>query len=675
MPRVVHWGGDIGAADDETLVTLADASVPAVSPSSIDGPLLPGLIPLLSAGWSGQQGLAGSRAGRTSQPELDLVEVQRTAGGVRFELVDTPSGLRVGASVELDRHGVVSLRADVTNTGDDDWTVGGLALALPLPRRATELLDFAGRWSFERRPQRRRIDDGTWSRRSRHGRPGHDAPFLTVAGTPAFEFRSGEVWAAHLAWSGDSEIAVEAQSTGHVTISAGELLQPSEVVLAPGERYETPALLAAYAANGLDGLSERFHAHVRERRPLTARPLVLNTWEAVYFDHDLDRLLRLAELGAAVGVERFVLDDGWMTGRTDDTKALGDWTVDPERWPRGLHPLIDRVTALGMEFGLWVEPEMVSLDSTLARRHPDWVLTGDGGRLPQPWRHQYALDLGNPDAWQNVFDQLCALLDEYPIRYLKWDQNRDLLGGSAHRQTIATWRMMDALRERYPGLEIESCSSGGARVDLGVLERTDRFWPSDTNDPLERQSIQRWTGLLVPPELLGSHLGAATAHTTGRTSDLGLRLATALFLSAGIEWNLLETSPAELEQIAEWSALYRRLRPLLHGGTTVRQTSADATTLTHGVISPDRRHAVVARVTLAAPHDAVPEPLTVPGLDPERIYSVEPLPLGRSRVIQDSPPPWLPGPVRLSGAMLAQVGLAMPAMAPAQALLFSIDAI
>lgn len=675
VPCIVHWGGDLGELNAEQLQRMCDAAIPAVSPSSIDGPLRLSLLPLLSEGWSGHQGLSGARKDATSDPSFTLRHVTAgDDGALVIDLADAFAGLELRIRLHLDEDGVIEVGGTVTNTGSSSWSLAGLGLTLPLPSRAREALDFSGRWSFERRPQRRMVEHGTWSRQNRHGRTGHDSPFLTVVGTPAFAFRSGEVWSLHLAWSGDQETFVESQPTGHSLFGAAELLQPGEVSLAPGESYATPLLLAAWSDAGLDGLAQRYHSRLRRRRPLSPRPVILNTWEAVYFDQDLDRLVALAERAAEVGVERFVLDDGWMTGRTDDRRALGDWTVDAERWPDGLGPLIDRVLGLGMDFGLWVEPEMVSLDSKLAREHPEWILRGAPNSLPQPWRHQYALDLGNPDAYANILGQLCALLDAYPISYLKWDQNRDLLGGSSHRQVLASWRLMDDLRSRYQGLEIESCSSGGARVDLGVLERTDRVWASDTNDALERQSIQRWTALLVPPEFVGSHLGAAKAHTTGRTGELGFRLATALLVSAGIEWDLTGASEAELAVIGAWTATYKRLRGRLHSGTSVHVDSPDDAIQVHGVVSADRREAVVAWVNMAAPRDAVPGPLRFPGLDPDQEYLIEMLDFGTSPLlIQDAPPPWFAtGRAILTGKVLQEVGLAMPLLAPAQAMVLTI---
>jgi alpha-galactosidase len=584
-------------------------------------------------------------------------------------LADAETGLEAVVELSLSPDGILVSRCTVINTGATPFTVARAGITLPLPPRAREVLDVSGRWSFERRPQRRELAHGTWSRQTRHGRNGHDSPEFLAAGTGGFGFRRGEVWAVHLAFSGDHDLYAESHPTGHAVIGSAELLAPGEVTLAPGEAYSSPSVLAAWSAAGLDGISERFHGWARHRRRAGVRPVILNTWEAVYFDQDFGRLSELATAAAGVGVERFVLDDGWMTGRIDDTRALGDWTVDPVRWPGGLHPIIDHVHSLGMEFGLWVEPEMVSLDSDVAREHPEWVLRASSGRLPQPWRNQFALDLDNPDAFAAVLAQLCALLDEYDIAYLKWDQNRDLLGGSAHRQTLATWRLMAALNERYPRLEIESCSSGGGRTDLGVLQFTDRVWASDTNDPVERQRIQRYTSIVLPPEVIGSHLGAAVAHTTGRATDLGFRLATAFFGSAGIEWDLTTASAEELGAVAHWIAAYKQHRGLLHSGRVVRADPADPALELHGVVAPDLSEAIFAAVCLEAPRDAVSSGLLLPGLDPAADYRVEPLDLGAPVRYFHGMPLWLvEGGVTLSGRILETVGIAWPPLQAQQAL-------
>jgi alpha-galactosidase len=547
-----------------------------------------------------------------------------------------------------------------------------------------ELLDLTGRWTRERVPQRHPLPQGTWVRAGRHGRTGHDATLLLVAGTPAFSFRRGSVWGVHLGWSGDHVHYAERTPEGDTLLGAHELLALGEVTLPGGAAYTTPWLTGSWSDAGLDGLAARLHAWQRRTRPrpLPPRPVLVNTWEAVYFEHDLDRLTDLADVAHEVGVERFVLDDGWFRGRRDDTAGLGDWSVDPAVWPQGLHPLVRHVHGLGMDFGLWVEPEMVNEDSDLAREHPDWVLRGRRG-LPPRWRHQQVLDLQHPAAFAHVRDALLALLDEYDIAFLKWDHNRDLVDvahagrPAVHGQTLAFYDLLDVLREAQPGLEIESCASGGGRVDLGVLSRTDRVWTSDTIDALERQHIQRWTSLLVPPEVMGAHIGSPVAHTTGRTHRLGFRAATALLGHLGVEWDLTRASAAERGALAAWVALHKRLRPLVATGTVVHGDHPDPALLLTGVVSPRAEEAVFVVAAVATSSTQTPVPVPLPGLRDDLRYAVRRVGPddddGSTPV--DPGAAWLSTGVTLPGSVLGDVGVALPVMHPETALVLQCTAV
>ncbi|WP_091348733.1 alpha-galactosidase [Micromonospora rhizosphaerae] len=721
LPRVVHWGADLGPLDAADLTDLVDATIPPVMPSSFDAPTVLSLLPEPSAGWSGRPGLAGHRDGRDWSTAFRLHALDVSDGGETATAAGSPDPSRVAAGgdavgvpeedgehggpgaarvtvqasdpgaelsltveIELDPTGLLLLRHRLRNDGAGAYELRELAPVLPVPAVATELLDLTGRWCRERAPQRHPWPMGTWVREGRHGRTGHDATLLLVAGTAGFGFGHGEVWAVHTAWSGDHVTFAERRPTGESTLGGAELLTPGEIVLAAGEEYVTPLLYAVWSDAGLDGLSDVLHTHLRARpqHPRPPRPVTLNVWEAVYFDHELPRLSALADRAAEVGVERFVLDDGWFRGRRHDRAGLGDWWVDDDVWPDGLQPLIDRVCGLGMQFGLWVEPEMVNPDSDLFRAHPDWVLSVPG-RLPPEWRHQQVLDLAHPDAYEHLLSRLDAVLTEHQgIAYLKWDHNRDLTEAGhqgrpgVHAQTVAVYRLLDELRRRHPEVEIESCSSGGARVDLEILRRTDRVWASDCNDALERLAIQRWTGLLLPPELVGSHIGPERSHTTHRVHDLGFRAATALFGHHGIEWDIGAITAAERAELAAWVALHKRLRPLLHSGRAVRVDHPDPAVWAHGVVAGDGSQAVYAVARLATSVAQVPGTVRLPGLDRQRRYAVR-LAAGvpGPAVLQLSEPGWLPKGVTLSGAVLGTVGLQMPALHPEQTLLLEVTAV
>lgn len=693
LPRVLHWGADLGPLDTTALAALRAVAVPPVASATTDEPVALSLLPEQSAGWLGTPGVTGHRDGADFSTAFRVVSAVvddpaddgPAAGPARVvvDAADADTGLAVRTEVELLPAGLLRTRATLTNAAPGVFALSGVDLVLPVPREADEILDFTGRHLRERSPQRHPFVAGTHLRESRRGRS-HDGTLLLTAGRRGFGFRSGEVWGVHVAWSGNTRtFAEQAMPTGVRVLGAGELLLAGEVRLAEGERYATPWVYGSYG-DGLDALSARFHDHLRARpqHPRTPRKALINVWEAVYFDHDLDRLTALADAAASVGVERYVLDDGWFRGRRDDTAGLGDWTVDEDVWPDGLHPLVDHVRGLGLEFGLWFEPEMVNLDSDLARAHPEWILR-PGRRLPQEARHQQVLDLAHPGAWQHVHDRVDAILSEYAIGYVKWDHNRDLIeaghsttgAAGVHEQTLAAYRLIDALRAAHPDVEFESCSGGGGRADLGILERTDRIWTSDCIDALERQRIETWTGLLVPPEMMGSHIASPHSHTTGRRHDLAFRGATALFGHLGIEWDLTAASPEELDELRAWVTAYREHRDLLHHGRVVRADEPDLALRVHGVVAHDQREAVVAVVQLTTGVAAPPGRVRFPGLAPDRTYRVRPLAPGDRAVPAAGAPPWWEHGTELTGRALAVAGVQVPHQFPEHTVLLHLTAL
>ena len=690
LPRVLHWGADL---PDAAVAELPGIVVGPVPHNALDEPWPLTVLPTTGDGWMGTPGYAAHRAGGAAAPRW--VVTSGLDGDRALVTTARDGGTEVVLRHALDDHGVLRVSTSVTNLDADaeaaPLDLGAVRALLPLPSRATEVLDLTGRWCRERSPQRSVLQDGTHLRASRRGRTGHDATLLLTVGTAGFGFRTGEVWSVHVAWSGNHEHLAERLPEGagvHAAVlGGGELLEPGEVRLGPGQTYAAPDVVFVHSTEGLDGVSRRLHRSQRSTATHTnhPRPLVLNTWEAVYFDHDLGRLQQLADTAAQLGVERFVLDDGWFGSRRDDSSGLGDWVVSTDAWPEGLEPLVEHVKRRGMEFGLWFEPEMVNLDSDLVREHPDWVVGRRDGR-PRPSRQQHVLDLANPAAAAHVEEQISSLVGELGIDFIKWDHNRDLHEAvrtdaqgvdrpAVHAQTVAFYALLDRLRAAHPRLEIESCSSGGARVDLGVLARTDRIWTSDCNDALERAQIQRWTSLLVPAELMGTHVGPATAHTTHRTLDLSFRMLLALQGHAGLEWDVTTCTPDELDALGAWSGLYRELRPLLHTGDLVRADLPDEQgLLVTGTVALGGEQAAYTVVRTHTGPSAAPGLVTLPGLDPARTYTVRVRPeAGLPAVTQVRGPRWwdegLGDGVRVSGAALGQVGLALPVLAPAQGFL------
>ena len=673
VPAVIHWGRDLG--------DVAGIPLGVVNPvphSLYDAPVVTELVPQASTGWRGRPALIGHRPGGTDfSPRFVTADYSQDGGEATIRLLAADEGLELRVTMSMSSGGLLRVRHELTNNSRDGYVLDGLNVVLPVGPAATEVLDLTGRWSREQHPQRHPLNQGTWLREYRHGRTGHDSSVLTMVGTSGFSNRRGEVWATHFGYSGNRSTFVEKTPAAPAMLGSGQLFSPGELELAPGASYRTPWLYAAYSTDGIDGLSAAFHEWIRARptHPRTPRPVVLNTWEAVYFNHDLDVLRELARAAGRLGVERFVLDDGWFKNRRSDHAGLGDWTVDADVWPAGLDPLIDEVLDQGMEFGLWVEPEMINEDSDVIREHPDWI-SGPGHRTPVEWRHQQVIDLVNPDAWQHVYSQLDALLSNHRISYLKWDQNRDLVEEghdgtpSSHRQVEASYRLFDTLKRAHPQVEIESCSSGGARVDLGILERTDRVWTSDCNDALERQTIQRWTQALLPPELVGTHVGPTQSHTTGRTHSLSFRAITAIFGHFGIEWDIRGLDDAQSAELHAAVSLYKQHRSLLHSGVAVHADLSDDAYLLQGVVSRDRREALYSFVCVRSARDELPGRIPLPGLDPHSRYRVAVVfPTGAMPYEQRNIIPWTVDSVVGSGAFLGEAGLPMPILLPEQGVL------
>ncbi len=672
VPTIVHWGAPLGGADFDVLARALDR--PLVHGSAAAAPL--SIVPEHGAGFTGRPGLAGHRHDGTAwAPRFAPSSHELSGGRLVVEAIDDVAELRL--TVELALAEVLSVTATVTNDGSDMYVLDGLTVTLPIADRAAELLTFAGRWTREFATERVEWARGAWTAENRRGRTSHEHPPLIFAGEPGFGEWSGAVWGAHLAWSGNHAVLAERLPDGRRYVQLGELLHPGELVLAPGDSYRTPEVVAVHSDSGLTAATQQFHAALRTRagHPTSPRSVLLNTWEAVYFDHDAGRLRALADAAASIGVERFVLDDGWFASRRDDTSGLGDWWVSADAHPDGLAPLVEHVTSLGMEFGIWVEPEMANPDSDLLRAHPDWALTTDGYE-PVLYRNQLVVDLARDDVFEHLLGQLDALLRDHDIAFVKWDMNRDHIqaAGSTgragtHAQTLAVYRLLDELRRRHPGVEIESCSSGGGRIDFEILRRADRVWTSDCNDALERQHIQRGASMLIPPELMGAHIGPARSHTTGRRHRLAFRAATAIFGHLGLELDLLALDERELDGLRDVIALHRRLRPLLHAGDVVRFDTEPAY-VAHGVYSRDRREAIVSFAVVASAGSLTPPRLVLPGLDTQRRYEIAEIALPGGRPGPGrSEPAWLDAPITMSGAALAAVGLQPPAMYPETAIL------
>ncbi|RMB62313.1 alpha-galactosidase [Tessaracoccus antarcticus] len=679
-PVIVHWGEELERASDTTLSSLVAATTPQRVSGGLDRTGRLGVLSTPARGWLGTPGIEGHGA-RGSSLSFRVTGLEVSEHEASLRLTDEESGLTADLELRVGASGLFHQRITVHNASEDNFTLTSLHAAFPVPWDGSELVETTGRHLRERSAVRHEFSFGTHLRESRRGRPGADATLLLATGRPGFGFERGRVHGIHVAWSGNHRVIAERVTTGEAFLAGGELLLPGEGTLAPGESLSTPWVMGSWG-DGLSELSHRFHDEWRARpqHPRRPRPVTLNTWEAVYFEHDLDRLTELADVAAAVGVERFVLDDGWFTGRRDDTAGLGDWFVDEQVWPGGLHPLVEHVHTLGMEFGLWVEPEMVNPNSNLARDHPHWLLQGRQD-LPPSGRQQQVLNLAHPDAYAFIAGRLHALLDDYPISYLKWDHNRDLVdagsgpGGRSmvHEHTLALYGLLDELTQAHPGLEIESCASGGARVDLGILDRTDRIWTSDCLDPIERLENQKYTSLVVPPEMMGMHLTSPVVHSTGRTVSLNLSAAVALFGHFGIEWDLTRANDATRARITDWVTFAKDIRDLVATGHIVFTDGTDTGLDVRGIVAANRSRAIYTVTQATTTITYPPAPITLPGLDPHTHYQVRLLhPGGQDPQPGQSPLIWPHQETVLTGRELSTIGLRPPVQYPQQATIIEV---
>ena len=674
IPRIAYWGAELPEiACGEDVLASGAAGVWLVSvprDSCEDEPALDGTF----------------ADGSGSCPVFDAVTTEVGPASLAFEATDTTSSLRLAGELALEASGLLRAKASVTNLSDRVYELSALDLLLWVPNDETEVFDQTGTWAMERRIQRHDFTRGIHARQVRNCR-GQDAAILHGVCEPGASWERGRAHLVHIGWSGNLRSQVESDSERRF-VRAGELLWPGEVRLARGERYETPEVFGSFG-DGLDELSHRFHQHVRglAAHPGTPRPVTLNTWEAVGFHQTEEKLTELADVAARVGAERFVVDDGWFSSRRNDSSGLGDWWVSTEVWPRGLGGLIDHVHGLGMQFGIWVEPEMVNPDSELFRAHPEWVLS-PADHAPKLLRNQQALNLAIPECFEHVQAQLFDLFEHHAIDYVKWDHNRDLWEAldqrtgrpGYHAQTEAFYRLFRAVHEAFPAMEMESCMSGGGRIDLGIMRYAQRVWGSDCLDPYERWLIHDGTDLLLPPEVVGAHIGRPQAKATGRVSTLSFRAGCALFYHLGIEWDLTQVDEATLGQLGAWIGVYKRWREVFHTGTLVHAETGRRCVRARGVVSADRARAVFVTYMEEGNDRYELELLRLPGLDPERTYEIRPLegapqelPLGQARMMA---PWWESGePLRISGAVLSRMGLAVSKLSPEQTVAFSCEAV
>ncbi|MBM2613977.1 alpha-galactosidase [Actinoplanes sp. LDG1-06] len=497
-----------------------------------------------------------------------LVSVDH-ADGLRASLADDVTGLVVDLFWRFaPGTDVIERWVSVRNGGPAPVTITRLGSAA-FTVFGHDISYLSGQWSQEFTPSSVRLPRGRFEIGSGQGVTGHQfSPVVAISHGRA-------AYGIGLAWSGSWQITVDVDTAGLTRVRAGRALDGAPITLAPGESVTTPVASGVYSADGLDGLARQWHAYERGRsRDLTPRKVIYNSWEATTFDVTADGQLALATAAAALGVETFVVDDGWFVGRHDDHGGLGDWTPDPAKFPGGFGAFVSAVRDRGLEFGLWVEPEMVNPKSALYAAHPDWVYRA-GGRPMSTIRNQYLLNLGREDVFEFVRDTLDGLLSSYPIAYLKWDFNRprtesapaaDLDG--AHIRNL--YRVLDHLRNAHPSVTVEGCAAGGARVDLAMAARTDVLWPSDNTAPLDRLRIQWGFLSAYAPHLMSSWVTDAQGMFDSRERSLNFRFVLACAGVLGIGADITRWNEHERATATDWIARYKRVRDVIMRGTVTR---------------------------------------------------------------------------------------------------------
>ncbi|MBQ4832602.1 alpha-galactosidase [Pseudoalteromonas sp. MMG010] len=683
-PALLYFGKRLSKYTSDIMLSQLATRQEVKCAAVLEAPI--SLSPLLGEGFTGAPGieLTNESIAWSLGPTLQRVD-ETNGNGLVFISLDALRGVEVTHHITLDyNHNVLSASTRLTNLGDAALQVNYCAApSFPLPDNMNNVVSFEGRWSNEFQRQPVDLFLGAFVRENRKGKTSHDVfPGLLMHNDGAGE-QFGECFGFHLGWSGNTKLRAELLPEGRRYVQMGELLLPGELTLVKGQTYQSPTLYTSFSEQGFSALSRNFHGFVKanllsDEQQRKARPVHYNTWEGIYFDHDIETLKQLADKVAPLGVERFVLDDGWFKGRRGDNAGLGDWVVDKEIYPQGLAPIIAHVNHLGMEFGLWFEPEMVNPDSDLYRAHPDWVLSTQNNEQLS-FRNQLVLDLTRTEVVEYLYQAINDILCEYPlIKYIKWDMNRDInhAGNFAgkpaiHQQTLALYRLIDRIKSAHPGLEIESCSSGGARVDYGVLAHTDRVWTSDSNDALDRLEIQRGCSFFFPSSVMGAHVGPRECHITGRNISIEMRAAVSLFGHMGIEMDPRELTDHEYNTLKSAIALHQKYRDFIHSADLYRLDS-DGLSINFGLINQDKTAALFAYNSVRETPRTAPNKLRFVGLEADTQYTLNLV----WPVIFDEYRPSAIAAVNgqtYTGEALMEFGLQMPISFPQTSLIFSLN--
>lgn len=516
-----------------------------------------------------------------------------------------------------------------------------MSVSLDMEQVDYRLLTLHGSWGRERHMEYRTIGYGKQSVGSTRGESSHqEHPFLGLVSETATQ-ESGEVYGFHFVYSGNFFAQVEKNQFDGLRISMGIHPQDFRFQLLAGECFTAPEVVMVYSAAGLGGMTRNYHDLYRNhliRSPYRdkKRPVLINNWEATYFQFDTEKLLSIAREAKRDGIEMLVMDDGWFGHRQDDNSSLGDWYVNEEKLKGGLKYLVDEVNAIGLQFGIWFEPEMISPDSELYRTHPDWAIALPN-RQPCLCRNQYVLDLSRKEIRDYAYECVAKILRSANISYVKWDMNRQLTdlgslylgrnnqGELCHRYVLAVYEMQERLTQEFPNLLLENCSAGGARFDPGMLYYSPQIWCSDDADAIERLAIQEGTALLYPLSAMGAHVSDCPNHTVGRTTPFETRGHVALAGTFGYELDITKLVPSERAMIPKQIAMYHKYNDLIRCGDYYRIASYQKNHQhdCYMVVAKNQSEALVTFVQVLARANQHSYRIRLAGLDAGRRYQVE----------------------------------------------------
>lgn len=517
--------------------------------------------------------------------------------------------------------------------------LSAMSACVDLPDKDYEMIDLAGVWARERHVRRHKLDYGIQSIYSMRGCSSYQFnPFLALARENADEFQ-GQVYGFSLVYSGNFLAQTEVDNYDTARVLMGIHPNGFKWTLGKGESFQTPEMVMVYSEAGLNGMSQTFHKLYRTRLARgtwrdKVRPILINSWEAFYFDFDAPKLLGLADAATDLGMELFVLDDGWFGKRDDSTSSLGDWYPNEEKLKGTLKELAEKINAKGLKFGLWIEPEMTNKDSDLYRAHPDWLLAEQGKRICHS-RTQYVLDFSKKEVREYIGDMLENLLAEVPVSYIKWDMNRtfsevfsngndrEYQGKVCHKYILGVYELYERLTSRFPHVLFESCASGGARFDPGMLYYAPQGWTSDDTDAIERLKIQYGTSMVYPVSCMGSHVSASPNHQTNRVTPIETRADVAYFGTFGYELDLLKLGEEDKAEIRRQIAFMKEKKDLIQKGTFYRLKSPfEGNETAWMIVSEDQKKALVGYYRVMQPVNVGFKRLKLKGLKEDTCYKV-----------------------------------------------------